>query len=144
MNPEDNSGKDPPNTPAQGSARGSSSPQPEKRPRRDGSDPRKRGFLPQSLDKSIIAIPLLDMLDDEDEYKAGKWPEGKKDPKLGPFEVIIDLNLNYADAGAGARQRVLALLDEIKKTGRVRRDRQKEDRPRDPVHLRRGLREGDP
>jgi serine protease AprX len=92
-------------------------PPPNRRKRRDDSDPRRGGFLPQTLDKSIIAIPLLDMLDDADAYKRGDWPAGKRPPKAEPFDVIIDLNLNYADTREEARDRVFALLKRVEDQG---------------------------
>lgn len=120
MNPEDPSGKDPGTTGGQSGSGDSSPAPPQKRRRRNASDPRQRGFLPETLDKSIIAIPLLDMLDDADDWRAGTWPPEQKGPNLGPYDVIIDLNLSYAGAREGARERVLGLLDEVERRGQFK------------------------
>src|SRR5688572_24233203 len=52
------------------------------------SDPQKTPFTPETLDSTVIAIPLLKELN-EDKKKLQKRPTLK--PKL--FDVIIDLNL---------------------------------------------------
>jgi serine protease AprX len=64
------------------------------------SDPNKSGFVPEALDRTVIAIPLLRDLKKED--------EGSEPPKT--HNVIIDLNLEFPGdsefpAGrAGARE----------------------------------------
>jgi serine protease AprX len=63
------------------------------------SDPNKTPFTPKVLDKTVIAIPLLDKLDKEGEEK------------IQP--VIIDLNLEYYDGRDAARERVKQLVHEI-------------------------------
>jgi subtilisin family serine protease len=60
------------------------------------ADPNKKPFTPEVLDKTVIAIPLLEILKDEDE---GRRPRQ-------PLPVIIDINLEYRDGPAAARQRV--------------------------------------
>ena len=58
-------------------------------------DPKQKPFTPEVLDKTVIAIPLLDILDAEDKGK----------PKaLQP--VIIDINLEYRDGREAARSRI--------------------------------------
>src|SRR3954469_10762373 len=63
------------------------------------SDPTKPGFVPEALDRTVIAIPLLRELKKED--------EGTQEPKA--HNVIIDLNLefpgdaNFPAGRAGAR-----------------------------------------
>jgi subtilisin family serine protease len=74
------------------------------------------GFVPESLSSSIIALPLLDKLDDADEWRQAE-PKPEQTPDLGPYHVIIDLNLNYEGERAGARQRVEALLTELEEAG---------------------------
>lgn len=62
------------------------------------SNPKKLPFLPKILDKTVIAIPLLTILE-------------QADPQvLQP--VIIDLNLEYPGGRRGARKRVLELIVE--------------------------------
>ena len=53
------------------------------------------------LDKTVIAIPLLDILDEEEKKKK---KGGKPEPQL----VIIDINLEYREGPAAARERVKA------------------------------------
>src|SRR6478672_8143310 len=60
----------------------------------------KELFTPQVLDKTVIAIPLLDILDEEEKKKRG----GKPEPQL----VIIDINLEYREGPAAARERIKA------------------------------------
>jgi subtilisin family serine protease len=60
------------------------------------ADPNKKPFTPEVLDKTVIAIPLLEMLKDED--------EGRRPP--APHPVIIDVNLEYRDGPQAARERV--------------------------------------
>jgi subtilisin family serine protease len=63
------------------------------------SDPKKTPFTPKVLDKTVIAIPLLEQLE--------KDGEGKIQP------VIIDLNLEYHGGREEARKRVKQLVQEI-------------------------------
>jgi serine protease AprX len=59
----------------------------------------KELFTPRVLDKTVIAIPLLDILDEEE---ARKKKGGKPEPQL----VIIDINLEYREGPAAARERI--------------------------------------
>jgi serine protease AprX len=59
-------------------------------------DPTKKPFLPQVLDKTVIAIPLLDILDVE---------KSKPQPRP-PQPIIIDINLEYREGPVVARQRI--------------------------------------
>ena len=61
----------------------------------------KELFTPQVLDKTVIAIPLLDILDEEEKKKKRG---GKPEPQL----VIIDINLEYREGPEAARERVKA------------------------------------
>ncbi len=81
--------------------------------RRTESDPTHPGFLPESLDKSIIAIPLLDQLDKDEETRAKAGKDESSPPDR--YHVIIDLNLAHAGNRDGARVRVLELLAVIDK-----------------------------
>ena len=61
----------------------------------------KELFTPRVLDKTVIAIPLLDILEEEEKKKK---KGGKPEPQL----VIIDINLEYREGPAEARERVKA------------------------------------
>jgi serine protease AprX len=81
---------------------------PSKRVRR--SRPFKRvGFLPKVLDRTVIAIPLMEQF--------------KKKPN-GLFHIAIDLNLDYRKGTDGARTDVIAMIREIVKTSKTRRSTQ--------------------
>ncbi|HYX29445.1 MAG TPA: S8 family peptidase [Pyrinomonadaceae bacterium] len=73
------------------------------------SDPEKPGFVPEALDRTVIAIPLLKDLKKED--------EGEATPAL--HDVIIDLNLefpgdsNHPAGRIGAREWVKAKAREL-------------------------------
>src|SRR5262245_33656120 len=67
------------------------------------TDPKKKPFTPEVLDKTVIAIPLLDELK-KDAKKT------KKDRK--PIPVIIDINLEYRQGASAARERIRAELAE--------------------------------
>jgi serine protease AprX len=58
------------------------------------------GFLPRVLDRTVIAIPLLDAFE-----RAGAAHK--------VFDIIIDLNLEYRDGLEGARARVEAMIEEV-------------------------------
>ncbi|HWO00993.1 MAG TPA: S8 family peptidase [Blastocatellia bacterium] len=76
------------------------------------SNPQKTPFTPEILDSTVIAIPLLKQLNEE--KKRVKKKPGLK-PK--PFDVIIDLNLEYFGGHDEARTWIIettkAILDEI-------------------------------
>lgn len=76
--------------------------------RLEQQDPMKKPFTPDTLDSTIIAIPLLKKLGEEQEKL-------KKDPayKPEPFPVIIDLNLEYPQGRDGARAWVMETTKEI-------------------------------
>ena len=72
------------------------------------SDPQEKPFTPKVLDRTAIAIPLLeDLLAEEKAIKA----KLKKKRDVRP--VIIDLHLEYPGGRDAARQRVIALAAEI-------------------------------
>lgn len=70
----------------------------EKLPKSKPDDP---GFTPQSLDATVIAIPLLEILKAEEKSDVSA---------LHP--IIIDLNLAYPTGRKGARERVGALIEQ--------------------------------
>lgn len=61
--------------------------------------PDKVGFLPKVLDRTVIAIPLLEQL--------------KKSTPGTIFDIIIDLNLEYRDGVEEARKMVLAMISAV-------------------------------
>lgn len=71
------------------------------------SDPRRRGFIPETLDQAVIAIPLLRKLEEEQRLRA---EEKLRSPRM--YRVIIDLNLAYADGREKAQMRVHEMLHE--------------------------------
>src|SRR5260370_18407550 len=54
------------------------------------SDPKKKPFVPENLDRTVIAIPLLNDLKAEDKER-----EKKPDIPRRVYKVIIDLNLEF-------------------------------------------------
>lgn len=77
----------------------------EQRTRDRQGDPKRSGFIPETMDKAIIAIPLLDDLQREE--------EGKERPYI-VRRVIIDLNLEYKGGRDSARNKVEALIDQLR------------------------------
>ena len=61
------------------------------------SGKRRAGFVPDVLDSSVIAFPLMDRMKNEPDRS---------------HHVVIDLNLNYPGGREKARARVMALLEE--------------------------------
>ena len=86
--------------------------------RLEKSDPGERGFTPEVLDKTIIAIPLLKKLkEEEDDALKAAQPAAAEGsckagcPKAALHPVIVDLNLLYPVNGRkGARIRVEELV----------------------------------
>jgi len=69
------------------------------------SDPKRKPFTPEVMDRTVIAIPLLSKL------KAER--EGQKKKEV--YHVIIDLNLAYPGGRAGARAQTKTLLAQVLK-----------------------------
>ncbi len=67
-------------------------------------------FDPTTLDRSVIAIPLLDKLEAEDKAVAAARRK-QQDRTPAVFPVIIDLNLNYAGGRKEAKDTVLAWIE---------------------------------
>lgn len=67
-----------------------------------GDTERERPFVPEVLDRTVIAVPLLRQLAAE---RAGTAP-----PKVHP--VVIEVNLDHPKGRAGARGQVIALVDQ--------------------------------
>jgi subtilisin family serine protease len=76
---------------------------PEKLPELPASNPRKKPFEPENLDRTVIAIPLLKILEKERQELAA-------DPALKPkpHKIIIDLNMAFPEGREKAREWVLA------------------------------------
>ncbi len=83
-------------------------------PQSDPSGEDRIGFTPEVLDKSVLSIPLLKILNEEKEQL-------ERDPGREPqaHAVVIDLNLEYSKGRSSARTRAEELiLDAIRETGR--------------------------
>ena len=63
------------------------------------SDPTKKPFTPEVLDRTVIAVPLLDKI--------------KKDGETKIQPIIIDLNLDYHGGREAARERAQKLVNDI-------------------------------
>ena len=83
----------------------------------DQGDPQKKPFTPQTLDKTVIAIPLLDKLKKEKKRL-------QEDPTLQQeiFPVIIDLNLEYPGGRGNAGVWVKNTIGEIIKQLGIQKD----------------------
>jgi serine protease AprX len=78
------------------------------------SDPERRPFLPETLDKTVIAIPLLEKIRAA-EKRAAEDPAAMQEP----IDIIIDLNLEYPGGRAAARERVPLLVEEaVRRAGK--------------------------
>ncbi|HYI28551.1 MAG TPA: hypothetical protein VD863_11960, partial [Bradyrhizobium sp.] len=62
------------------------------------SNPDEKPFLPDTLDRTVIAIPLLEQM--------------KANP-TALFHIIIDVNLEYVSGRAGARKVLWQWIDEL-------------------------------
>jgi serine protease AprX len=73
------------------------------------SDPRtaRPGFTPEVLDKTIISIPLLARLKEEEQRRGA-------DPQLPPelYDVVIDVNLEYAGSRESVRRVALDMVEQ--------------------------------
>lgn len=72
------------------------------------SDPQRQPFLPEVLDRTVIAIPLLNRMKEERD-------EREKNPRhpAGIYHVIIDLNLEYPGGREKAREKIRRIIDRI-------------------------------
>jgi serine protease AprX len=68
-------------------------------PRRPESDPSQKPFTPETLDRTVIAIPLLDRID--------------RDGADTVQNVIIDVNLEYPGGRRAAREQIWRWIDEL-------------------------------
>jgi len=81
---------------------------PPKTPRMTQTNPHKKPFTPAVLDRTVIAIPLLDMFQKELE-EIDKNP--KREPEL--YHVIIDVNLEYHLGRTTARDCVTEMIEQL-------------------------------
>jgi serine protease AprX len=81
---------------------------PPKTPKLPQTDPNKKPFTPEILDRTVIAIPLLDKF--REEFEKIKQ-DSSRPPELYP--VIIDVNLDYHLGRATARECVIEMIVEI-------------------------------
>ena len=82
-----------------------------KLPGSDPASPRSSSFTPEVLDKTVIAIPLLKILEEErDEETKARKAHKRYIPRL--IGVILDLNLEYRQGRDSCRQRVRELVAE--------------------------------
>src|SRR5262245_47248878 len=72
------------------------------------SDPTKKPFEPHILDRTVISIPLLNILQKEKSRR-------DKDPSLKPdvHPVVIDLNLEFRGGREKAREWVIQTVQKI-------------------------------
>ena len=79
-----------------------------KNPKSPQTDPNKKPFTPEVLDRTVIAIPLLDRFRTEVE-------ELEKDPNRPPelYGVIIDVNLEYHHGRGAARDCLTEMIKRI-------------------------------
>ena len=72
----------------------------------------------RTLDKSVIAIPLLDELLQEDDARAADVVQGLPAEPPRMRDVIIDLNLKYHRGRRGAREIVIEMIERLAAEGR--------------------------
>src|SRR5207253_6304988 len=72
------------------------------------SDPMRKPFTPEVMDRTVIAIPLLNKLKAEAERR-------KHDPSLAEevYDIIIDVNLEYCKGRQEARKRVSDMVKAV-------------------------------
>ena len=94
-----------------------------KSPNLTQTDPNKKPFTPEVLDKTVIAIPLLEMFREEAEkiekakkprkIKGAEKIEVEESSRTKPYKVIIDVNLEYHHGRAAARNCVIEMIENI-------------------------------
>lgn len=88
---------------------------PEKRSELPGEDPSQRTFTPKVLDKTVIAIPLLERLREEQALEESQG--AAYDPPL--LGVVLDLNLEYFGGRGTGRARAHEMVEQaIRDRGR--------------------------
>jgi serine protease AprX len=94
----------------------------------DLADPPPRGARGQrqshglrTLDKSIIAIPLLDDIRAEVRKRTRAASAGKRAPRRRAYDVIIDLNLKFGGGRIRAKDQVFDLIKQLEDEGHIAR-----------------------
>lgn len=84
----------------------------------EGADPTGRTgvFTPEVLDESVIAIPLLRDLDQEERQRAAADQAGRDAGDYLLHDVVIELNLTYGNGWEQARGRAQELVHEAVET----------------------------
>lgn len=72
------------------------------------SDPRQKPFVPEDLDRTVIAIPLLKILKDEATQLES---DGTLEPRA--HRVVIDLNLEFPGGRDAARNWTIAAIERL-------------------------------
>lgn len=120
-------------------ARVADQPKPAELPDLPESDPRQKPFEPENLDRTVIAIPLLKILEKEKLDRAANI-----DLKPKAHKVIIDLNLSFPEGRGKARQWVIeAAKRVIEKTGVSKSQRVDEEKSQHSPQYLFGQLEGD-
>ena len=89
--------------------RKSSGPEPTSpRSKLPATDPKRKPFLPENLDRTVIAIPLLETLKKEEELLAAD-PKRKREQ----HKVIIDLNLEFPGGRDAARDWIIKSIRQL-------------------------------
>ena len=63
------------------------------------SNPEEKPFMPDTLDRTVIALPLLELM--------------RAASPNDLFNIIVDVNLEYVDGRAGARRLLWQWIDEL-------------------------------
>ena len=74
---------------------------------------RRQAFREQTLDKTVIAIPLLLRIRREERLRREREDAGKPPTPRRVFPVIIDLNLAFKGAREGAKRKVERLIGDL-------------------------------
>src|SRR5688572_16642313 len=114
-------------------------PKPDDLPELPDSDPRQKPFEPENLDRTVIAIPLLKILEKENQDR-------QANPRLPlkPHKVIIDLNLSFPEGRQKAREWVLeASRRVIKQVGKSKTQKIDEEKSQHSTQYLFGQLEGD-
>jgi subtilisin family serine protease len=81
----------------------------------DESNPEEKPFVPESLDRTVIAIPLLRQLEAEQAKQEEAKRENKPVPEFQSHKVIIDLNLEFPGGRDQARAWVVSTIEALVK-----------------------------
>ncbi len=78
-----------------------------------GDEPKRRPFTPETLDRTVIAIPLLERIKQENPNAKGAkrtWAAGRS---WHVYPIIIDLNLEFPGGRVAAREQVKRLVHNV-------------------------------